>query len=114
MNGDTATSVSAIAQLVSAGGILAFAVLTLRLLDRFLAAQAKRDEARDLAQQKRDETAAEERAAMFRFMGVLEERSRVEADERRRERVRTNPYGVPSTTATGGRRRTHSDTETEE
>lgn len=107
MNDTTATTVTAFAQLVSAGGGVAFAWLVYRLLDRFLEQQSKRDEAHALQLKTRDEDAAEERAAIFKFMGVLEERSRVDSDERRRERVRTSPFGVP-------RRRTHSDTQAEE
>lgn len=101
---DTATMTASIAQIISAGGGVAFAWLVYRLLDRFLENQAKRDEAHAAERRELHEAAATERAAMLKFMGTLEERTR----DDRRERIRTSPFGVPA------RRRTHSDTEAEE
>lgn len=109
---DAATTTASIAQIISAGGVVAFAYLVARLLDRFLEAQVKRDEAHAEERRELQETASKERAAMLRFMGVLEERSRVADDDRRRGRARTSPFGVPLEPVLG-RRRSHPDTEIE-
>lgn len=102
---DAVNTASLVTQIISSGGLGIFAYLVYRLLDRHFNEQAKRDATH--AEERREllETASKERAAMLRFMGVLEERSRVASDDRR-VRARTSPFGVP-------RQRPH-DTDTEE
>lgn len=106
---DAVNTASLVTQIVSTGGLGIFAYLVYRLLERFLDAQAKRDEAATMAAAKRDEAQAARDATISRFMGLMEERTRhLEIDDEPRRRVRTSPFGMPT------RRRSPADTEAED